>query len=235
MPGPATKRTKAKGAAIPPRLGWRLPVAVGLFLTAIACPVVGTAILASDASGTLKPAAGLLFFPIPEIFDAPRSRSGQARPGVAEAKLFGALRRAAPPDRVGPTRHRIGLVMFVLPLLMGWLGPYMVGRIPPPASSPRLLHAGGDLMSLASFFILGGDFWDKVGALRPPCARRVPGEGRPMPTPVTSLTRAFAAALVLLKGKPLDLPSRSGRSQPGSLPTSPCCRGAWVTARGHNG
>lgn len=181
MPGPATERTKAKGAAIPPPLGWRLPVAVGLFVTAIACPVVGTAILASDASGTLKAAAGLLFFPIPEISDV-SAIAVLGKPGWEwlKAKLFGALRRAAPPDRVGPTRHRIGLVMFVLPLLMGWLGPYMVGRIPLLASSPRLLHAGGDLMFLASFFILGGDFWDKVRALFVHRARAVfPERGDP--------------------------------------------------------
>ena len=161
------RRDAAGRAGLPsPRLGWRLPVAVALFLTAIACPIVGTAILASDASGTLKAAAGLLFFPIPEVFDI-SAIAVLGKPGWEwmKAKLFGALRRAAPPDHVGPMRYRIGLAIFILPLLMGWLGPYLAGRVPLLAASPRIVHIGGDLIFLSSFFVLGGDFWDKVRAL----------------------------------------------------------------------
>jgi hypothetical protein len=152
------------GAEIP-RLGWRLPVAVGLFLTAIACPVVGTAILASNASGTLKAAAGLLFFPIPEVFDL-SAIAILGKPGWQwlKAKLFGFLKRAAPPDRVEPARYRIGLVMFVLPLLLGWLGPYLADGLPELTQS-RWLHVGGDILFLSSFIVLGGDFWDKLRAL----------------------------------------------------------------------
>ena len=148
-----------------PPLGWRLPVAVGLFLTAIACPIVGTAVLSSDASGTWKAVAGLLFFPIPEVFDV-SAIAVLGKPGWEwlKAKLFGVLRRVAPPDRVGPTRYRIGLVMFVLPLLMGWLGPYLSSHLPELADG-WWLHVGGDLLFLSSFIVLGGEFWDKLRAL----------------------------------------------------------------------
>jgi len=148
-----------------PRLGWRLPVALGLFLTAIACPIVGTAILASDASGAVKAAAGLLFFPIPEFFDV-SAIAILGRPGWEwlKAKAFRLLRQAAPPDRVGPTRYRIGLVLFILPLLMGWLGPYLSGHLPELADG-WWLHVGGDLLFLSSFIVLGGEFWDKLRAL----------------------------------------------------------------------
>jgi hypothetical protein len=161
-------------------LGWRLPVAVSLFLTAIACPIVGTAVLSSNASGTWKAAAGLLFFPIPEVFDV-SAIAVLGRPGWEwlRAKLFGVLRRTAPPDRVGPVRYRIGLAMFVLPLLLAWLGPYLLGRVPLLASNPRIVHIGGDLVFLTSFFVLGGDFWDKVRALFVHGARAVfPEKGR---------------------------------------------------------
>jgi hypothetical protein len=148
------------------QLGWRLPVAVGLFLTAIACPIVGTAILSSDASGPVKAAAGLLFFPVPEVFDV-SAIAVLGKPGWEwlKGKLFGLLRRAAPPDQVGPTRYRIGLVMFVLPLLMGWLGPYFTDALPGPESQEWAVHLIGDLLFLSSFFVLGGDFWDKLRAL----------------------------------------------------------------------
>jgi hypothetical protein len=140
-------------------------VAVGLFLTAIACPIVGTAILASGASGAVKAGAGLLFFPIPEVFDL-SAIAVLGKPGWQwlKAKLFGVLRRAAPPDQVGPTRYRIGLLMFVLPLLMGWLGPYLSAHLPELATS-RLFLGAGDILFLSSFLVLGGDFWDKLRAL----------------------------------------------------------------------
>ena len=149
-----------------PALGWRLPVAVGLFLTAVACPIVGTAILASGVSGTWKAAAGLLFFPIPEVFDV-SAIAVLGKPGWEwlKAKLFGVLRRAAPPDQVGVTRYRIGLVMFVLPLLMGWLAPYVAHALPLPESREWVVHLAGDVVFLSSFLVLGGDFWDKLRAL----------------------------------------------------------------------
>ena len=159
---------EAPADALPatPALGWRLPVAVGLFLTAIVCPIVGTAILASDASGTWKAAAGLLFFPIPEVFDV-SAIAVLGTPGWVglKAKLFGVLRRAAPPDQVGVTRYRIGLVMFVLPLLMGWLAPYVAHALPLPESREWVVHLAGDVVFLSSFLVLGGDFWDKLRAL----------------------------------------------------------------------
>ena len=55
--------------------------------------------------------------------------------------------------------------MFVLPLLLGWLYPYAAKL---SVSIPRLPLAAaviGDLVLLASLFVLGGDFWDKVRSL----------------------------------------------------------------------
>ncbi len=39
-------------------------------------------------------------------------------------RIFSFLKKHGPPDRVSLTRYRIGLVMFVLPIVFGWLGPY---------------------------------------------------------------------------------------------------------------
>ncbi len=68
------------------------------------------------------------------------------------------------PQTVSRTRYRVGLVLFLLPLLHGWLSPYL----------PLLLHGYkptrlealvGDLLLIVSLFLLGGDFWDKLRAL----------------------------------------------------------------------
>ncbi len=44
----------------------RLIAAVTLFLVALACPITGTLIIASDLPKAWKIAAGFLYFPIPE-------------------------------------------------------------------------------------------------------------------------------------------------------------------------
>jgi hypothetical protein len=88
------------------------------------------------------------------------------KPGFqyVKAKVFGFLKLGLPPDRVGPVRHAIGLTMFVLPIAFAWLSPYLsevtgesLGRMP--------YAVIGDVVFLTSFFVLGGDFWDKFRSL----------------------------------------------------------------------
>ena len=60
---------------------------------------------------------------------------------------------------------KIGLVMFCTPILFGWLSIYTAGYIPAFAQNPFPYALGGDLLLLASLFVLGGDFWDKIRSL----------------------------------------------------------------------
>ena len=110
--------------AAPPKT--RLTVAVILFLTAIACPFAAAAVITSDAPARWKTAAGLLVFPIPEMFDF-SAIAILGKPGFAYLKSrAGAwFRKHGPPATVGRTRYRIGIVMFVLPLFFGWINPYV--------------------------------------------------------------------------------------------------------------
>lgn len=70
-----------------------------------------------------------------------------------------------PAGNVGPVRHAVGLVLFLLPLAVTYIRGYVPEWL--PDSSPWRLYANlaGDLMFLASIFLLGGDFWDKLRAL----------------------------------------------------------------------
>ena len=144
----------------------RLAVAVTLFLVAIACPIVGTAILASNLPAPWKVAAGFLYSPIPEMFDL-TAIAIIGKPGFAwlKSKLLGLLRRHGPPATVSAARYRLGLVMFILPLAFGWLHPYFLERVPGLTTQRVAFNLAGDLMFVTSFFVLGGDFWDKVRAL----------------------------------------------------------------------
>jgi hypothetical protein len=82
-----------------------------------------------------------------------------------KGRLFALLRRGLPPDRVGPWRHRIGVAMFTLPLLFGWLLPYLEPFLPPGWKAPLALYIAGDVLFLLSLFVLGGEFWDKLRGL----------------------------------------------------------------------
>ena len=64
-----------------------------------------------------------------------------------------------------PTRYHIGLVLFVLPLLLGFLEPYLGHLIPGLAANRVVFCVACDLMFLSSLFVLGGEFWDKLRAL----------------------------------------------------------------------
>ena len=95
------------------------------------------------------------------------------KPGYRQIreKIAGLMRRHGPPDAVSLVRYRIGLVMFVVPVLFAIVQPYgehalAGGPIHEMWTGARLQVAiAGDVLFLASFFVLGGDFWDKLRSL----------------------------------------------------------------------
>ncbi len=82
-----------------------------------------------------------------------------------KGKIFGYLKRALPPDRVSPLRHRIGVTMFVLPLLAGWLLPYLMPVLDNYVEYSLKVNIVGDVLLVLSLFVLGGEFWDKLRGL----------------------------------------------------------------------
>ena len=71
----------------------------------------------------------------------------------------------APPAQVSRGRYRIGLLMFTLPLLFAWLAPYAEQLIPELRIHIIPVLVMGDVIFVASFFVLGEHFWGKVHAL----------------------------------------------------------------------
>ena len=80
-------------------------------------------------------------------------------------RVFGFLKQYRPPAEVSRTRYRIGLVMFAVPIAFGWLSPYVANWVPGYLGSQFTYAIAGDLLLLASLFVLGGDYWDKVRVL----------------------------------------------------------------------
>ena len=69
------------------------------------------------------------------------------------------------PQQVSRLRYSIGLVMFVIPLLVGFIQPYIAHFLPEIPSLPVYINAIMDVSMLLSLFVLGGEFWEKLKGL----------------------------------------------------------------------
>ncbi len=147
--------------------GWRFKLGVYLLVVGAICPlftpVVAMTGLSTEWKATLS---GLLLVGIPEIFSL-RAIAVMGKDGFnyIKGKAFAFFKRHALPKEVSLTRYRIGLVLFLLPLLFGWLAPYGTELIPGYESHRLAVNLGGAFLLILSLFVLGGEFWDKVRAL----------------------------------------------------------------------
>ena len=150
-----------------PQAGWRLKLGLAILIIGFASPLLIPVVTASDLPSGWKTAiSGALALGIPEIFSIIAiAIMGRAGFDAIKARFFNFIKRHGPPDRVSKMRYRVGLVMFVLPLLFGWLGLYFAHYIPDYDDYRLTFNITGDLLLLSSFLVLGGEFWDKVRAL----------------------------------------------------------------------
>ena len=166
------------------RSGWRFPVGVTIFLAGFAAPLAIPLVTSSDLPAAWKTAiAGAFAVGVPEIAMVVAA-AVMGKAGFARLKSqFGRfLKKYGPPERVSRVRYRVGLAMFTLPLLLAWLAPYLGHHLPGYGEHRLVWAIGADLVFVASFFVLGGEFWDKLRALFVYGARAVfpnrdPGEG----------------------------------------------------------
>lgn len=150
-----------------PAAGWRLKLGIILFGLSIALPVLGVPLVAilglstttvATVSGGLLAGAEVLGI----VAVAVMGKQGFA---FIKNRVFGFLKQYGPPAEVSRTRYRIGLVMFTVPIVFGWLAPYAADLIPAYADNAFNYAIVGDLLLLASLFVLGGDFWNKLCSL----------------------------------------------------------------------
>ena len=158
------KQTHASEPTVSPtriKLGFVIFV-VG-FLSPLLIPVVKAIQM---PTGWKVAISGALAVGVPEIFSLVAvAVMGKAGFKALKTTVFKWVKKQAPPDVVGRARYRIGLAMFVLPILFGWLAPYAPHLIPGYASHRLAVNLSGDVMLISSLFVLGGDFWDKVRSL----------------------------------------------------------------------
>ncbi len=144
--------------------GWRLKLGIVLLCLSILLPLIGVPLLAimglptatvATASGALLVSAEVLGL----VAVAVMGKSGYA---YIKNRFFGFLKQHGPPQKVSRGRYNIGLVLFGLPLLFGWLSLYISKWIPGLLNTPLPYAIAGDILMVSSLVVLGGDFWDKI-------------------------------------------------------------------------
>lgn len=159
------KTTKTEIQEMPSRN--RLLLGAGIFVFGFICPLFVPFVVSMDIPRSGKVIlSGALTAGIPELFTI-IAIAVLGKPGFRYLKdrLLAFLKRFTPADTVGKTRYRIGLILFLLPLLIAWLLPYGSPFISWYDQHRIAINATGDVILVTSAFVLGGDFWDKLRAL----------------------------------------------------------------------
>ncbi len=133
------------------------------FISPLFIPIVTSADLSTAWKTGLS---GALAIGIPEIFMviaiAIMGKSGYE---FIKSKVGNFIHPILPPDQVSLTRYRIGLILFITPLIVGWAFPYLSSHFASLNNFPIWYYVIADLVFISSFFVLGGDFWDKLKRL----------------------------------------------------------------------
>jgi hypothetical protein len=168
---------------------WRFKLGMAIFVLAFAIWLLVPLMAALQVSGTtLAALSGIVFVSNKVLLLVVVAVMG--KPGFQHLKrhVFGYVAILAPAPKVGRLRHSFGLVMFGLPLLTTFLEPYDDYIWPALLTHSWQLELLSDVIFIASFFVLGGNFWDKIRALFVRTARVVDLGGDPAaPPPVLAL------------------------------------------------
>lgn len=133
------------------------------FLSPLLIPLVVTS---NWTASTKSIISGLLAFGIPEVFMIVAvAVMGKKGYEFIKGKAIKYLKRFAPPDTVSLFRYRIGLLLFSIPIIIGFLEPYLAQFIPFFRDLPLWFYISLDMIFIMGIFVLGGDFWDKLSGL----------------------------------------------------------------------
>jgi len=122
-----TTSTAAVGA-----LGWRFPVGVGIFVAGFVSPAAIPLVTSSDLpTGWKTLLSGFLAVGLPELMML-AATAIMGKEGFAELKrrLGRFMKLHGPPDVVGPTRYRVGLVIGARAKFPGTITDNDKGRTP---------------------------------------------------------------------------------------------------------
>ena len=154
-------------ATEPQKPAWNVKFGIGLFMFSIILPLAGIPIVAAiELSTTAAASTVALLLGLAEVCGlaaiAVMGKNGYA---YLKGHLARFVKSCAPPQDVSKARYSAGLIMFCIPLIVGWVAPYLFALFPNLAPSDFTWALVGDALFLASLFVLGGNFWDKLHSL----------------------------------------------------------------------
>jgi hypothetical protein len=158
---------EAQRAEEQPKAGWRFRTGVVIFVVGFLSPLLIPLVARTGLPTAWKVGiSGALAVGIPEVFSlAAIAIMGKEGFMVIKGWFLRFLKKYGPPATVSRTRYRIGLVIFLMPLVFGWSTPYVFHFIPEYWTHHMVYGLIGDMALLVGLFVLGGDFWDKLRAL----------------------------------------------------------------------
>lgn len=147
--------------------GWRLKAGLALFFLSVLVPAAGVFLVTTLGLSTTLTAtiSGVLLMGGELSGIAAIAIMGKPGYQYIKTRILGFLKRYGPPQEVSRARYSLGLIMFCIPLLFAWLSLYLADYLPGFAQDPLPYAIGGDILLLASLFVLGGGFWDKLRSL----------------------------------------------------------------------
>ncbi|UCH49857.1 MAG: transporter suffix domain-containing protein [Betaproteobacteria bacterium] len=148
------------------QVGWRIKLGFALFIASISWPILLPVMPVLGFSGTaIASFSGAMLVAAEIMIIAGAAIAGKDGFAFIKQKVFGFLKSYGPPQEVSRARYIFGLIVFCIPVGLGWAWPY-VGDYLPSLQVNLLVYAiAGDVMLLISLFILGGAFWDKLRSL----------------------------------------------------------------------
>lgn len=171
--------SSAQDRVEPDSAHWRFQVGIAILCLMPALWLLVPLAAAADVPGPkIATLTGILFIANKLLLLLAIAVMGKSGFQELKQRLFGYVAGLVPSAEleVGPVRHRIGLVMFCLPLISAFLEPYVDSLWPGLRPNLWQVQLLGDAMLIGSFFVLGGNFWDKVRALFIRTARVVDNE-----------------------------------------------------------
>jgi hypothetical protein len=157
--------TITQAVAPPPELsaGWRFNVGIALIaLMALAWLLIPIEAALGMSAATIGGTTAAIAIANKIILVLAIAVMGKAGFQQLKAKLF---RQLTPPAEVSPTRYRIGLVMFFLPFVQDLLETWASHVAPSLVANRVWVDITMDVVLIASLFVLGGNFWNKLRAL----------------------------------------------------------------------
>ncbi|MBX9567848.1 MAG: hypothetical protein K2X77_03095 [Candidatus Obscuribacterales bacterium] len=145
----------------------KLIIGIALFALSIFIPLLGIWVAQTTLPVAIKTLIiGILTFGGPEILAVLAvAVLGKEAFDLIAGKIFAVLGKLAPKGSVSRNRYKVGLFLFVFSFVPSYILSYWPTLVPenPPYRIISCICA--DIMLVASLFVLGGDFWDKLRAL----------------------------------------------------------------------